>query len=337
MVGSLYLGALKAASEMANALGEDEKSEEYLEIYKNGSSQYDELLWNGEYYVQKVDVMEGLEVPEVWRTPETGGTIIPKYQYGDGCLSDQLLGQYLAHVAGLGYVLNKTHVDQAMKSVYKYNFRSDLSEFSNVQRIYALNDEQGLLLCSWPKGNRPALPFIYSDEVWTGIEYQVAASLIYSGLVDEGLTIVKAVRDRYNGLNRNPWDEFECGHHYSRAMSSWAVMLALSGYQYDGVNHSIRFSPRINQKNFKTFWSSGQGWGCLSVKKDTIALKVEYGSLMVSKFGISDGYKFKSLADIRGIPSEVPTKLKKDDGLLYVIFANPIELKQGDELVLVFR
>ncbi|MFC1620474.1 GH116 family glycosyl-hydrolase [Candidatus Neomarinimicrobiota bacterium] len=337
MVGSLYLGALKAAAEMAQTLGESEKSDEYLDIYKKGSDQYDELLWNGEYYVQKIDVLQGLEVPEEWRTPETGGTIIPKYQYGDGCLSDQLLGQYLAHVTGLGYLLDKTHVDQAMKSVYKYNFRNDLSEFSNVQRIYALNDEQGLLLCSWPKGNRPALPFIYSDEVWTGIEYQVAASLIYSGHINEGLTIVKAVRDRYNGLNRNPWDEFECGHHYSRAMSSWAVMLALSGYQYDGVNHSISFSPRINQKNFKTFWSSGHGWGSFTLDGKTMILKVEYGSLKVSKFGISDEYKFKSLADIRGKSSEMQTRLDKEDGLLCVLFENLIELNQGDELVLVFR
>ena len=99
--------------------------------------------------------------------------------------SDQLLGQYLAHAAGLGYILPQEHVDKAMKSIFAYNFLLDLSLFSNVQRVYALNKEAGLLLCSWPMGKRPALPFVYSDEVWTGIEYQVAASLIYSGHIDE--------------------------------------------------------------------------------------------------------------------------------------------------------
>ena len=137
-----------------------------------------------------------------------------RYQYGAGCLADQVLGQLLAHVAGLGYILPEAHVKSAVKAIFKNNFKTDFSDHAHVQRAYVLNDEKGLLLCSWPNGSRPKLPFIYSDEVWTGIEYQVAAHCIYEGLVDEGLTIVKAVRERHDGFKRNPWNEVECGHHY---------------------------------------------------------------------------------------------------------------------------
>src|SRR6185312_893520 len=112
------------------------------------------------------------------------------------------------------------HVRAALKSIYSHNYQSSLDFHHNCQRIYALNDEAGVLLCSWPNGGRPSYPFPYADEVWTGIEYQVAAHMIYEGLVSEGLEIVKAVRDRYDGEKRNPWDEVECGHHYARAMSS---------------------------------------------------------------------------------------------------------------------
>ena len=85
---------------------------------------------------------------------------------------------------------------------------------------------------------------------WTGIEYQVAAHLIIKGHVDEGLAVVKAVRDRHDGLRRGPWNEVECGHHYARSMANWGVLLALSS-----------FSPVVNADDFRCFWSTGTAWG----------------------------------------------------------------------------
>ncbi len=358
MTGSLYLAALKAASEMAEVVGDKKKADEYFKIFQKGSKQYDSLLWNGEYYIQKVDVMDGLVVPEHLRTPEKKcegpackgkespggkkealekGDIVPKYQYGEGCLSDQLLGQYLAHAAGLGYVLPKENVNKAMKSIFQYNFLKDLSRFSNVQRVYALNEEAGLLLCSWPKGERPGLPFVYSDEVWTGIEYQVAASLVYSGHIDEGLTIVKALRKRYRGFNRNPWDELECGHHYARAMASWAVMLALSGYQYDGTTGFIAFSPKINTEDFSTFWSSGTGWGSFSLKGNKAVLKVEYGSLKVGKLGLSRDYGFRSIKTLLIRSGKAAASLKTEKDLAVVYLDETVELRLGDQIEIVFN
>ena len=311
MMGSLYLGALKAGAEIAEAMKEPDKATEYRGLFESGKKLYDEKLWAGDYYIQDIYVLDGLKVPEHLVSPEDeecedgcecdtvpGGKtkaldsahVVPKYQYGKGCLSDQLLGQYLAHVAGLGYVLDKDHIKQAMQSIYRYNFRPSMKDFANVQRVYAVNDEAGLLLCSWPHGDRPALPFVYSDEVWTGIEYQVAATLIYNGWVKEGLEVVKGVRARYSGFNRNPWDEVECGHHYARAMASWAVMLALTGYHYDGVTGHIEFSPVMNAGNFATFWSCGRAWGSyeqVQKKGETvIRLSVSKGSLWVESISL---------------------------------------------------
>ncbi|MDQ1256625.1 MAG: non-lysosomal glucosylceramidase, partial [Candidatus Hydrogenedentes bacterium] len=197
-----YLAALTAAAEMASYLGESDKADEYEALAELGQAWGDLNLFNGSYYEQQYD-------------PEKA----PKYQFGAGCLSDQVLGAWMAQVAGLGDILNPEHVRKTLQSIFKHNWRPDFWDHANAQRVYAINGDAGLLLCSWPNGGRPAVPFPYSDEVWTGIEYQVASHCIVEGLVKEGLTIVKGARGRHDGIRRNPWDEFECGHHYARAMS----------------------------------------------------------------------------------------------------------------------
>jgi hypothetical protein len=328
-MGAMYLGALRAAEEMALYLGEEEKAREYRQIYESGRAKTEKLLWNGEYFIQHVEVMKGLEVPKHLRSPmtcETGcdckpanansGTgetpvppIIPKYQYGEGCLSDQLLGQQLAHVAGLGYVLDEEKVRKTVAAIFKHNFRNPIGGFDNVQRTYALQDEAGLLLCSWPRGNRPALPFPYSDEVWTGFEYQVASHLIYEGYVQEGVAIVKAIRARHDGIRRNPWNEFECGWHYARALSSWALIQAFSGVYYSAVEHSLTFNlAEVNglkglrvrgeklhqpinpstQKPFTCVFAAGNAWGLLRVEKHKATIEVRHGKLTLKTFGSRD-------------------------------------------------
>src|SRR5690606_10409867 len=145
----------------------------------------------------------------------------------------------------------------------------------SVQRGYIFNDEAGLLLASWPYGGRPKHPFVYSDEVWTGIEYQVAAHLIYEGFIDEGLTLVKAVRDRQDGYRRSPWNDIECGHHYARSLSSWALLTALSGFQCDMVKGEISFSPVLKTDDFQSFWSTGTAWGTFTQKKNASTGELE--------------------------------------------------------------
>lgn len=246
MTNTIYLGAIKAVALMAEHLGKQEIADEYHSLYAKAAPKVDEMLFNGEYYIQKLDDVDAY-----------------RYQYGKGCLADQLLGQFMAHAAGIGYVLPKDHVKSALESIYKYNFKC-MEDVPNVQRTYALNDEKGLVLCSWPNGGRPRFPFAYCDEVWTGVEYQVAVCMIKEGMLEEAFTIIKAIRDRYDGYKRCPWSETEAGHHYVRAMSSFSLIPALSGFDCDMSAGTISFAPVINQKNFKTFWICGKAWGTYS-------------------------------------------------------------------------
>ena len=324
MMGGFYLGALLAGSKMAEAMGDGEAAKLYLDVLEKGKKRFNELLWNGEYYVQKYDqVME------------------KKYQYGEGCLSDQVLGQWLAMAAGLGRFLPEDRLKTTLGSIFRHNFRTDFRDYSNVQRTYALNDEKGLLLCSWPKGGRPPLPFVYSDEVWTGIEYHVASHLLYEGLLQEGLSIVRAVRDRHDGWRRNPWDEVECGHHYARAMSSWGLLLALSGFEYSGVRMTLGFAPPLYAEDFRTFWSAGSGWGSYQqqVKDDKTVqagLAVASGELKLKEFSFSlpPPLQDRDMVSLKATLGGKTVKLQavKNSRKIIVRWEKPLLVRAGDEL-----
>ena len=288
LTSSLYLAALKAGSEMAQSMGEKKKSKEYMDVYIKGSRLFVDSLWNGEYFVQIIsDDISKYKESEL-SPPDKNGKRLPKYQYGNGCLSDQLLGQYLAFTSGLGYITDKEKIDNALMSIYKYNFKKNLRDFSNVQRVYGLNDEAGMVLCTWPKGDRPLLPFVYSDEIWTGVEYQVAASLIYSGKTNEGLEIVKAIQDRHNGLKRNPFEHNESGVHYARAMASWSLLPALSGSEYNGSSKELSFAPKISQSEFCSFWSTNSSWGNIEINEKGVKIEIVHGTLSLRKLSINN-------------------------------------------------
>jgi non-lysosomal glucosylceramidase len=244
-----YLAALKAVEAMAGVMGEPEIARRCGEAFQKGSARADALMWNGSFYIQAIDDAALDEHP---------------YQHGKGCLSDQMLGVVHARALGLGDILPREHLHTGIKAVYDRNFRSSFKRHVNAQRSFVLNDEAGLLMCSWEADEpRPRFPFIYSDEVWTGVEYHVAAHLIYEGWLDEGLSIVQAVQDRHDGVRRNPWNEVECGHHYARSMSSWLVLMALTGFESDAGAGVMRFQPATDG-DFKTFWSNGLAWGTLT-------------------------------------------------------------------------
>jgi len=357
MMGALYLAALRAAEEMALALGEEEKAKEYRAIFESGRKRMDEELWNGEWYIQKVDVMPGVTVPEHLRSPEpvtceckespggnaaalSEGDVVPKYQYGEGCISDQLLGQWAAYVVGLGHLFDPERTKKAVHSIFVHNWRRPIGEFDNVQRVYALNDDAGLLLCSWPKGKRPALPFVYSDEVWTGIEHYVAGHLIYEGWLEEGLSVVKGIRDRYDGLRRNPWNEVECGHHYARAMASWSVLLALSGCEYDGVTKHLGFAPRITPGRFRSFFSTGSAWGTFSqrqigrrhlAKLEVLCGEQTLKTLSLASYGKSPR---RVTAKLDGKPVDLTSEVA--NGKIIITFATPATIGRGGTLEVVF-
>jgi len=322
MIGTLYLGALKAAEEMAIALKDKESAKKYYQILKKGSTLLDKELFNGEYYIQKYDSSK-----------------VSEHQYGEGCLSDQLLGQWFARIVGLGELLPKKHIHSALSSIFKYNWRENFFEHPSCQRIYALNDEKGLLVCSWPRGKRPKIPVLYCDEIWTGIEYQVAAHLICEGFLREGLAIIKGVQERYDGVKRNPWNEFECGYHYVRAMSSWSLLLSLSGYSFDALKHSLGFEPRIHSQNFKSFFSTSTGWGEFSQRTGEnyyiATIKILWGNLKISSLTLKVPEKYTGHYKAHLLTKEgeknILVDLKKD----CFIFPEVVELKRDEELSLI--
>ncbi len=289
MCTSFYLGALKAASLMAKALGDDVPL--YAELFEKGVQAAETDLYDGEYFIQKiqwknlqaknpVDVTSfgGAYSPEAMALMEKEG---PKYQYGTGCLSDGVLGSWLAGVCGVGQVLGRAKVASHLKSVHRYNLKHDLSEHANPQRpSYACGQEGGLLLCTWPKGGELSLPFVYSNEVWTGIEYQVAAHLLRLGMVKEGLEIVRTCRDRYDGRIRNPFNEYECGHWYARAMSSYALLEGLTGARFDAVEKVLYLQPAI-QGDFESFFAAQGTYGTVGVRDGKPFYTPQHGRLDV--------------------------------------------------------
>jgi hypothetical protein len=285
MCSSFYLGALKAASVMANYLGEKEIAGIYKKLYKDGREYLETKLYNGEYFIQKPEweTLEAKldlsrETPEAKILCEKEG---PKYQYGEGCLSDGVLGAWIAEVCGVGEILDPEKVKSHLLSIYKYNLKKDLSGHANPQRPgYALGREGGLLLCSWPNGNKPSLPFVYSDEVWTGIEYHVAGHLIMHGCVEEGLEIVRTCRDRYDGAVRNPYNEYECGHFYARALSSYGLLQAMSGAYYDARTKTLAINPAV-KGDFKTFISTRTGYGHVGRKDGKPVVRAVKGKIEI--------------------------------------------------------
>ena len=296
MMTSMYLAALRAGELMAGAVGDSRAAETYRDIREKGTRNF-ENMWNGEFYIQKTTpVAEIRPMPpydgENWkeRVVQDGQL---KYQFGEGCLSDQMLGQWFADVLGLDIGLQPDRVEKALQSVYRHNFKQNFWDHANIQRIYAINDEPGLLICSWPNGGRPALPLAYADEVWTGIEYQVAAHLIFRGMIEEGLSIVKGISGRYDGVRRNPWNQIEWGNHYSRAMASYSVMLALSGFRCSAVERKLTFQPRIHPEDFRCFFAAGSGWGLYSQnsKAEALTSKIEcrHGELILRRLVVGVG------------------------------------------------
>ena len=303
MCSSFYLGALQAAVNMGAALNEDVSR--YRTLFERGRRYVEDKLFNGEYFEQDVR-WEGMRAknpveaakgstatpcpdnanysPEALEILEREG---PKYQYGKGCLADGVLGAWIAEMCGVGEILDRKKVEKHLLSVFKYNFKQDMTEIANPQRPgYALGAEAGLLLCTWPRGGRLTLPFPYCDEVWTGFEYQVASHLMLLGHADEALQIVRAARARHDGSVRNPYNEYECGHWYARALSSYGMLQGLTGIRYDAVEKKLTVRPQI-KGDFRAFLATATGFGYAGIRDGKPFVEAVHGAIGVAKFELA--------------------------------------------------
>ncbi|GDX40290.1 hypothetical protein LBMAG21_05820 [Armatimonadota bacterium] len=316
-MGTLYLAALRSAEEMAQLQGESDIAEQYRARFEQGSKNYDELLWKGEYWIQIYD-------------PEKN----PEQNYGQGCHSDHLFGQWWAHTLGLGYVLPKEHVRAALRSILKYNFRGNFVGHKQIPRVFVSDDEPGVVICSWPHGGRPEVPTLYSDEIWTGIEYEVAALCIFEGMIEEAVAILRAVRSRYDGARRSPWNDVECGDHYARAMSSWALMEAACGYRYDASTASLSIAPRIAGESFRAFFITATAWGSVSIECEeravTVLLEAQWGNLELKSLTLSPTEMTQLVVWQDG--AEIPYRLETTSEAMIIHFTYSAQVSVGGNL-----
>lgn len=274
-----YLGALRAAEEMAEAMNDSKFASKCRGLYKKGSKWIDKNLFNGEYYEQKITDPKTFEFINM-DAPDAN---IPPYQLGRGCLVDQLVGQYMAHICGLGYLADKENIRTTLKSIMKYNYIEDFSRHFCNMRSYVMGHESGLVMASWPKG-RLKVPFPYFAESMTGFEYCAAVGMKYEGMDEEALKCIEAIRARFDGAKRNPFSEPECGHHYARSMASWATILAWSDYHYSGIDKEMKFTETPG----RYFWSNGESWGTCDITDSQATIKAIYGNIELDKLTIGE-------------------------------------------------
>ena len=309
-----YLAALKAAAEMASYLGDTEKGAEYLAIFEKGKRWTAENLFNGSYFIQKVEVKDHTLIEryggEKYWNAECGEI---KSQIGEGCAIDQLLGQWHANICGLGELFDKEQRRTALRSLFANNFKPTMRNFTNPWRNFCVNDEAGTVICSYPEGaKKPTIPITYCEETMHGFEYALAGLLISEGMLAEGLTVVRAVRDRYQGHNRNPWNEIECGSNYARSMASFALLPILSGFCFDLPAGRIGFDPVVDQNDFSCFWSAGAAWGQVRIETTETVITVLGGGMTLSSLKLP---YLKSVRCLRIDGKEIPWKY--ENGILY--------------------
>ncbi|HVM51290.1 MAG TPA: GH116 family glycosyl-hydrolase [Candidatus Acidoferrum sp.] len=323
-ISGYYLAALRAGEEWARRQGDTATAERFHAIFQKGQAKLIELCWNQEYFQQHLPDYEKRQG-----------------EVGPGCMADQLIGQWWAHQLGLGYILPQEMVASSLRSIFKYNFKSDLTGWPHAPRAFAGAKDKGLIVCTWPKGGRPRQVMLYSDEVWTGIEYQVAAHMIYEGLIEEGFAIIKAARDRYDGIprppiQRNPWNEIECGGHYARAMSSGSLLPALAGWDYDGPRQALRFVPRHTPERFKCFFSAPAAWGSASQSRQgggqQNEISVCEGSLAISKLALQ-GVTVPRQLEVQCAGKAVPCSYEYTQGLVAILLQQPALIPAGQSLV----
>lgn len=242
-IACLTLGAYQAAVRIAKELGHDALAQEWTGLLDKGRRSLETVLWNGEYYSLWVDGDERDEC----------------------CMSDQLDGEWFARLVGFGSFLPTQRVQDTLKAIIRYNYEADY----------------GLANASYPPGMKPKRATYKNAQVegtWTGIEYAIASMLIDCGLFEDGLMLVKNIDHRYRRAGMI-WNHVECGSHYYRAMSSWATLLAATGFKVDMADRIVTMNPRTGGERFRAPWYSATGWGMMDRADGSFTIACASGEL----------------------------------------------------------
>ncbi len=281
-----YLAALKAGAEMAHALSDYDAEKEFTKLFESGYKYTEKELFNGKYFIQKIDVkdksvIEKFNCDEIFWNEETQEI---SHQIADGCLIDQLCAQWHADLCGLGRIFDEEQAKIAVKTIYDLNFKISMRDIANPWRIFATNGESGTVMCEYPDDIvKPKNPIPYCEEVMSGFEYSLAGLLMENGYMQEAENVVSAVRERYNGKNRNPFNDVEFGSNYARSMAAFALIPLSSGFCADMVNKTVTFCPTVAKRPFKSIWAVPSGWGTFEINGDELTIAVLDGNLELNK------------------------------------------------------
>ncbi|MCX6900669.1 MAG: GH116 family glycosyl-hydrolase [Verrucomicrobia bacterium] len=331
-IGSQYLAALAAAEKLALVMKDAEAASRWRAVREAGTKNQDAKLWNGEYYIQ---------IPE---TP-------PGRDYNNGCASDQLLGQWWAHQLGLGYLYPPERVRKAADAIMRHNFREKFAGFKQDPRRYIPDDEGGLLICTWPHNDRPKPFMLYSDEVWTGIEYSTAGLMVFEGEIEAARRIVKMARSRYDGRKRdglnsgpggNPFNELECGKFYARALSSWSLLIASQGQILDGPKGVLGFRPRWQPADHRSFFTASEGWGLFIQKHkgdfQHERIELRHGKLRLQELVFEIPSMAKGpIAKVTVSDRAIPASLKRDGTEVRLALAETVCVAEGETVEVALR
>lgn len=346
---SLYLAALRAAQQMALESGDSAFAKKCAQVHAMGAEQI-KNLFNGEFFVQQED-------------PNHRNAI----GVGTGCYIDQVIGQWWAHQTGLGRIQDESHTRSALHALWHRNFVPRIGTFRDTfrtGRFYALGDEAGLVMCTWPNGGLREdfmrhWQYGYFNECMSGFEHQVAAHMVQEGrpvsdftaelgaaienpadprsLTLRGLAVARAVHDRYSPTRRNPYNEIECSDHYARAAASFSLFTAACGFHHHGPKGELGFAPRIRPEHFHAPFLSAEGWGVfrqqITDRGLTASIQLRHGRLRLAALHLEATATFTRVtARLDGKPA--PATATAEGLKTRIVFEPPIVINDGSILEL---
>lgn len=79
-------------------------------------------------------------------------------------------------------------------------------------------------------------------------------------------------------IKRNPFNQYECGSWYARALASYSLIQALTGVRYDAVTKTLHIESKVG-KNFRSFLSTASGYATVGLKMGNLSLTSRMGKL----------------------------------------------------------
>jgi len=290
-IASLWIGGLRAAIRMAADLGKDADAARWKAVLDKASASFDRLLFNGQYY-------------RLWVDGEA---------HSDVCMSDQISGEWFTRLIGLPGTISEKNLAAALESIVKFNF----------------NFEFGLHNATAPKGGADLLAItnMQAGGVWTGIEFAFASMLMDLGRYAEGARIVESVHRRYLRAGR-PWNHVECGDHYSRPPSSWATLIAATGFKPDVPRQTLTVAPTA-PGDFHAPWATASGFGKISRSRQTLSIFCASGNLRFKKLQVNVGSPRPA---VRLGGRALASQAERQGSVTSIEFAQPVSIEAGQTL-----